>query len=135
MRLVVNVGYVAVGAAIGGAVRYLVTVFVQSRAGPGFPWATMLINVSGSLLLGFLTAYLAETAVVRPELGLLLTSGICGGYTTFSTFTYETFALMRDGEYGRAGAYVIASVVVSLVAVFGGFVAARGAVHLQRGGV
>ncbi|MDE3152882.1 MAG: fluoride efflux transporter CrcB [Gemmatimonadota bacterium] len=131
----VNVGYVAAGAAIGGAVRYLVTVFVQSRAGPGFPWATMLINVSGSLLLGFLTAYLAETAVVRPELGLLLTSGLCGGYTTFSTFTYETFALMRDGEYARAGAYVVASVVVSLVAVFGGFAAARGAVHLQRGGM
>ena len=134
MRLVVNVGYVAVGAAIGGALRYLVTVFVQPRAGPGFPVATMLINITGSLLLGFLMAYLAETAVMGPELRLLLTSGFCGGYTTFSTFSYETFALMRDGEYNRAGMYIVLSVGVSLVGVVAGFAAARGAIHLQRGG-
>ncbi|HUX34743.1 MAG TPA: fluoride efflux transporter CrcB [Gemmatimonadaceae bacterium] len=134
MRLLINVGYVAVGAALGGALRYLVTVFVQGRAGPGFPVATLLINVTGSLLLGFLVAYLAETAAVRPELGLLLTSGLCGGYTTFSTFSYETFVLLRDGEYGRAGVYVTVSVGVSLVAMFVGFAAARGAIHLQRGG-
>ena len=134
MRLLINVGYVAAGAALGGALRYLVTVFVQGRAGPGFPVATLLINVTGSLLLGFLVAYLAETTAVRPELGLLLTSGLCGGYTTFSTFSYETFVLLRDGEYGRAGVYVTVSVGVSLVAMFVGFAAARGAIHLQRGG-
>ncbi|MGH7671016.1 MAG: fluoride efflux transporter CrcB [Gemmatimonadaceae bacterium] len=134
MRLVINVGYVAVGAAVGGALRYLATVLIQSRAGPGFPVATMLINVTGSLLLGFLVAYLAETSVVRPELGLLLTSGFCGGYTTFSTFTYETFALLRDGEYDRAALYAVLSVGISLVGVFVGFAAARGAIHLQRGG-
>ncbi|OYV72812.1 MAG: hypothetical protein B7Z72_03945 [Gemmatimonadetes bacterium 21-71-4] len=133
MRLLVNVAYVAVGAAAGGAMRYLVTVYVQGRAGPGFPVATLLINVSGSLLLGFLVAYLAETAAVNPQLGLLLTSGVCGGYTTFSTFSYETFALLRDGEYNRAGVYVLLSVGVSLVAMFAGFAAARGAIHLQRG--
>ena len=133
MRLLVNVAYVAVGAAVGGAMRYLATVYVQGRAGPGFPVATLLINVSGSLLLGFLVAYLAETAAVNPQLGLLLTSGVCGGYTTFSTFSYETFALLRDGEYNRAGVYVLLSVGVSLVAMFAGFAAARGAIHLQRG--
>jgi fluoride exporter len=134
MRLVVNVGYVAIGAAIGGVLRYLATVFIQTRAGPGFPVATMLINITGSLLLGFLMAYLAETAFLSPELGLLLTSGLCGGYTTFSTFSYETFALLRDGEYNRAGVYILLSVGVSLVAMFAGFAAARGAIHLQRGG-
>ncbi|HVA58597.1 MAG TPA: fluoride efflux transporter CrcB [Gemmatimonadaceae bacterium] len=133
MRLLVNVAYVAVGAAAGGAMRYLATVYVQGRAGPGFPVATLLINVSGSLLLGFLVAYLAETAAVNPQVGLLLTSGVCGGYTTFSTFSYETFALLRDGEYNRAGVYVLLSVGVSLVAMFAGFAAARGAIHLQRG--
>ncbi|MHB1862787.1 MAG: fluoride efflux transporter CrcB [Gemmatimonadaceae bacterium] len=133
MRLLVNVAYVAVGAAAGGALRYLAAVYVQGRAGPGFPVATLLINVSGSLLLGFLVAYLAETAAVNPQLGLLLTSGVCGGYTTFSTFSYETFALLRDGEYNRAGVYVLLSVGVSLVAMFAGFAAARGAIHLQRG--
>jgi len=82
---------------------------------------------------GFLVAYLAETAAVNPQVGLLLTSGVCGGYTTFSTFSYETFALLRDGEYNRAGVYVLLSVGVSLVAMFAGFAAARGAIHLQRG--
>jgi CrcB protein len=130
----INVAYVAVGAAIGGAMRYLATVYVQGRAGPGFPVATMLINITGSLLLGFLVAYLAETTAVRPELGLLLTSGVCGGYTTFSTFSYETFALMRDGEYQRAGLYIVLSVGLSLAAMFAGFATARGAIHLQRGG-
>ncbi len=134
MRFFINLGYVAVGAAIGGALRYAGTVIVQGRAGPGFPVATLLINVTGSLLLGFLVAYLAETSAVRPELGLLLTSGLCGGYTTFSTFSYETFALLRDGEYGRAGVYVLLSVGLSLGAMIAGFAAARGAIHLQRGG-
>jgi fluoride exporter len=134
MRLLINVGFVALGAAIGGALRYVATVVIQGRAGPGFPVATMVINITGSLLLGFLVAYLAETSAVRPELGLLLTSGLCGGYTTFSTFSYETFALLRDGEYNRAGVYVFLSVGVSLVAMFAGFAAARGAIHLQRGG-
>ncbi len=134
MKLLLNVGYVAIGAAIGGVLRYLATVFIQQRAGPGFPVATMLINITGSLLLGFLVAYLADTAVVSPQFGLLLTTGLCGGYTTFSTFSYETFALMRDGEFGRAGLYVVLSVGVSLVAMFAGFAAARGAIHLQRGG-
>ena len=134
MKLIINVGYVAAGAAIGGALRYLVSVFVQQRAGPGFPVATMLINITGSLLLGFLVAYLAETAALSPELGLFLTTGVCGGYTTFSTFSYETFALMRDGEFGRAGLYVGLSVGVSLIAMFAGIAAGRGAVHFQRGG-
>ena len=134
MKLLMNAGYVALGAALGGALRYLATVYIQQRAGPGFPVATMMINITGSLLLGFLVAYLATTAVVRPELALLLTSGLCGGYTTFSTFSYETFILMRDGEYQRAGMYIVLSVGVSLVAMFAGFAAARGAIHLQRGG-
>lgn len=134
MRLLINVGYVAVGAALGGVLRYLATVLIQHRAGPGFPVATMVVNISGSLLLGFLMAYLAETAFVRPEFRLLLTSGFCGGYTTFSTFSYETFALLRDGEYDRAGVYIVLSVGISLVGVFAGFAAARGAIHLQRGG-
>ncbi|HEY5219863.1 MAG TPA: fluoride efflux transporter CrcB [Gemmatimonadaceae bacterium] len=134
MKILIGAWYVAMGAAIGGALRYLATVFVQGRAGPGFPVATMLINVTGSLLLGFLVAYAALAVTVRPEVVLFLTSGLCGGYTTFSTFSYETFILLRDGEYNRAGMYMLFSVGLSLVAVFVGFMAARGVIHLQRGG-
>lgn len=133
MKTLVNVSYVALGAAIGGVLRYLLTVYVQGRTGSGFPIATLLINVSGSLLLGFLSVYFMETRVVSPTVALIFTTGLCGGYTTFSTFTYETFGLLRSGEYSRAGVYVTLSVVLSLIATIGGFAAARGAVHLQRG--
>ena len=133
MKTLSNLPYVALGAALGGMLRYVLTVYVQGKAGPSFPLATLLINISGSLLLGFLTAYIAETRVVGPQIGLLLTTGVCGGYTTFSTFTYETFGLLRSGEYGRAGLYVTLSFVLALAGVVGGMAAARGAIHLQRG--
>ncbi|HVZ76551.1 MAG TPA: fluoride efflux transporter CrcB [Gemmatimonadaceae bacterium] len=133
MKILGNIPYVALGAAVGGVLRYVITVYVQGRAGPGFPVATLLINISGALLLGFLTAYLAQTTLLTPQLGLMLTTGVCGGYTTFSTFSYEAFALLRDGEYGRAGAYVALSVLLALGGVIAGVAAARGAINLQRG--
>lgn len=133
MKILFNVPYVALGAAIGGVARYLATVYIQGRAGPGFPMATFLINISGSMLLGFLSGYIAETRFVGPQVGLLLTTGLCGGYTTFSTFTYETFGLLRNGEYQRAGLYVTLSFALALAGTLGGFSAARGAIHLQRG--
>lgn len=133
MKTLSNIPYVAVGAAIGGVLRYLATVYIQGRSGPAFPVATMLINISGSLLLGFLAAYMAETRLIDPQLGLLLTTGLCGGYTTFSTFTYETMTLMRTGEYRRAAVYITLSVVLGVVGAIGGFAGARGLIHLRRG--
>jgi len=133
MNTLFNAPYVAVGAAIGGVLRYVVTVFVQGRTGPDFPVATLLINVTGSVLLGFLSAYFSETGVVSPQVALLFTSGVCGGYTTFSTFTYETIGLLRSGEGWRAALYMMLSVVLALAGALGGMAAARGAIHLQRG--
>ncbi len=133
MKTLLNIPYVAVGAALGGVLRYVITVYVQGRTGPSFPVATLLINVTGSILLGFLSAYFAETRIVSPEIGLLFTTGVCGGYTTFSTFTYETFGLLRTGEFGRASLYLILSVGLALGGALGGVAAARGAIHLQRG--
>jgi CrcB protein len=117
--------YVAVGSAIGGVGRYLLGGFVQRLLGTTFPVGTLVINVTGSLLLGCVVRYGLETQTLTPEMRALLTVGICGGYTTFSTFTYETAALLEDGEWTRAGLYVAASVLLSLVGMFIGFALAR----------
>jgi fluoride exporter len=117
--------YVALGSAIGGAGRYLLGGLIQRLTDTTFPTGTLLINISGSLLLGAIIRYATETPSLTPELRAFLTIGICGGYTTFSTFSYETMALLEDGEWGRAGIYVAASVLLSLLGTFVGFSIAR----------
>lgn len=123
---------VALGAALGGVARYYLASAIQLRAGPTFPWGTIVINVSGSFLLGLIIRYALVTPSVSTELRAFLTTGFCGGYTTFSTYSYETAALVEDGQYGRAGAYALASVVVSLVATFAGFMLARELIALRE---
>lgn len=131
-RLVL-IGYAALGGAIGTVARYLLTLAIQPRAGAGFPVATLLINVTGSILLGFLMRYGLESTTASPEVRLLLTTGFCGGYTTFSTFSYETARLIEDGEWHRGLAYITASVVFSLGGIFIGFALARGLLSAPRG--
>jgi CrcB protein len=115
---------IAVGAALGGVARFYLATAVQQRLGAMFPWGTLLINVTGSLLLGFIVRY-ALAAPMSLELRALLTTGFCGGYTTFSTYSYETATLLEDGQYQRAGLYAFGSVFVALVATFCGFILAR----------
>jgi fluoride exporter len=116
---------VAVGAGVGGVCRYYLATSMQQRFGATFPWGTLLVNVTGSLLLGFFIRYALAGPAVSVELRALLTTGFCGGYTTFSTFSFETAALVEDGQYERAGAYVLGSVILSLAATFCGFILAR----------
>jgi CrcB protein len=117
--------YVALGSAVGGVARFALATFVQQRVGPDFPAGTLVVNVSGSLLLGFLLRYSLGTTAISPEVRALLTTGFCGGYTTFSTFSYDTMLLLEDGEGLRAGGYVLLSVVLSLAGTWLGIVAAR----------
>jgi CrcB protein len=117
--------YIAVGSAIGGVSRYLVGGLSQRLAGGTFPIGTLLVNITGSFFLGFILRYGVETTTLTPEVRAFLTVGFCGGYTTFSTFSYETVALAEDGQWTRAALYVALSVGLSLVATFVGFVAAR----------
>jgi CrcB protein len=105
--------------------RFLLGTFLQQKAGTAFPIGTLLINISGSFLLAFLLRYALATTAVSPEVRGLLTTGFCGGYTTFSTFTYDTIVLMEDGEFKRAGLYVLLSVVVSLLGAYLGIIGAR----------
>ena len=116
--------YVAIGSAVGGASRFALSTFLQQRAGM-FPVGTLVVNITGSLALGFLLRYSLGSTSVSAETRALLTTGFCGGYTTFSTFSYETIKLIEDGDYRRAAVYVAASVVLSPVATFLGIIAAN----------
>jgi CrcB protein len=121
---------VALGAGVGGVSRYLLASAIQQRAGTTFPWGTLVVNVSGSLLLGFLLRYALATPSFSAEMRALLTTGFCGGYTTFSTYSYETAALLEDGQYSRAGLYAAASVLLALAGTVAGFALAREAILL-----
>ena len=116
--------YVALGSAVGGASRYALSMFIQQRASSTFPIGTLIVNVTGSLVLGFVLRYALGSPSVSAEVRALLTTGFCGGYTTFSTFSYDAMTLIEDGDYRRAAIYIGASVLVSLVATFLGIAAA-----------
>lgn len=124
--------YAAIGGALGTVARYALTLAVQSRISGTFPIATLFINITGSVLLGFLMRYGLESTAASPEVRLLLTTGFCGGYTTFSTFSYETARLLEDGEWSRGAVYVASSVAVSLIGTFAGFALARSLLAAQR---
>lgn len=121
MRLVLLVG---LGGAAGSAARYLLGM-LQPRAVGSFPWATFGINVAGSFLLGVLVRVALASPAFTPEWRALLTVGFCGGFTTFSTYSYETAVLLESGHYGKAATYALASVAAALAATFAGIMAAR----------
>jgi CrcB protein len=124
--------YIATGGAIGSVVRFLLGSLIQERAGSGFPLGTLFINVTGSFVLGLVMDYALATPALSREVRALLATGFCGGYTTFSTFSYETARLIQDGDYRRAGLYVGLSVLGSIAGAFAGFGAARDILTLRR---
>lgn len=127
------VWYVAVGSAIGGMTRFLLGGFLQRSLGVTFPVGTLIINITGSFVLGVLLHFALATPAISPEVRVLLTTGFCGGYTTFSTFSYETVTLLEEGEAGRAALYVGASVAASLLAAYLGVILAREMLRLREG--
>jgi fluoride exporter len=118
-------GYIAAGSAAGGVSRFLLTSLVQQRIGGTFPSGTLIVNITGSFILGFIVKYALATPAITPELRALLTIGFCGGYTTFSTYSFETATLIEDAQYERAAVYAGLSVLLALAGTFAGFVAAR----------
>ena len=124
--------WVALGSAVGGAARYGVGVLLQRHLASAFPIGTLAINLSGSFLLGLLLRYSLATPAISAEVRALLTAGVCGGYTTFSTFSYETATLIEDGDYHRAAWYVALSVLSALGGTFLGFGVARQVLDLRR---
>jgi fluoride exporter len=123
LRVIAAVG---IGAAVGGILRLLVTQFVVARAGAGFGfYATLFINVSGSFLIGVVIEMAQTRANVSPLWRYFLATGVLGGYTTFSTFSYEAFDLATNGFALTSLLYVAGSVLLGIVAAFGGIVSAR----------
>ncbi|MGH2373235.1 MAG: fluoride efflux transporter CrcB [Candidatus Methylomirabilaceae bacterium] len=113
--------YIAVGGLLGTIARYGLQGWVQTRvAAPTFPVGTLVINVLGSLLLGFIIRYATGSSTVAPEVRGALTVGFCGAFTTMSSFSYETMTLLRDSAYWHAGLYVGGTVLGSLAAVIAG---------------
>ena len=111
--------YLAVGGVIGTLARYGMGTWVPTWAGTEFPWGTFLVNALGSLILGF-TMRASAVLTMSPEVRGFVTVGFCGAFTTFSTLSYETVALVQDGQWARAAAYALGSVVVGLAAVVAG---------------
>jgi fluoride exporter len=126
--------YIALGSAIGGAARFLLSRATQSWwGGFGFPSGTLLVNIIGAFFVGFIIRYAIDTSAVSGELRAFLTTGFFGGFTTFSAFSYETAAQIEDGNYKRAVIYVLVSVLGCLLAVFAGFAGARTLAEALRG--
>ena len=118
--------WVAVGSALGGVARYWLSGVVATAFGESFPWGTLIVNVSGSFLIGFIAT------ISDPDGRLFLSSttrqflmtGICGGYTTFSSFSIQTLSLVRDGQWAAAGGNIAGSVILCLMAVWLGHIMA-----------
>lgn len=112
--------WVALGGAIGSAARFLVGGWFAARFGADFPYGTFFINVTGSFIIGLFLAFAQERLYVSPYLRMFFAVGIVGGYTTFSTFEFETIRLLQNGEFLRGAFYSVGSVVIGAVAAFAG---------------
>lgn len=117
--------FVALGGGIGSCFRYLATLWFARHYSSVFPWATFVVNITGCFLIGFLMGVITRGVFLENDLRLLLIVGLCGGYTTFSTFSAENLRLLENGSYVALGIYVSASVIFGLMAVFGGNVLSK----------
>jgi CrcB protein len=112
--------FIALGGALGSITRYWIAGAVAERVGEQFPWGTILINITGSFLIGLFFGLTGMEGrwLATPNTRAFLLVGICGGYTTFSSFSLQTLVLMRNGEWFRAGANCVISVILCLIAVW-----------------
>jgi len=118
--------WVAIGGALGTTARYWLSGVVARLIGETFPWGTLVINISGSFVIGFFAAFTGPDGrvFVGSTARQFVMVGLCGGFTTFSSFSLQTLNLMNDGEWVRAGGNVVLSVALCLIAVWVGFMIA-----------
>ncbi len=123
--------YIAAGGACGAVLRYLTAQTVHMFVSNVYPWGTLLVNLIGSFLAGFIW-FLTDKIMVAPHVKLLIMVGILGGFTTFSTYMLETLHLLRDGEIQLAVGNLLLNNVLGLVLVFSGFIAAHYCLNLLK---
>ncbi|MDB2385261.1 fluoride efflux transporter CrcB [Polaribacter sp.] len=111
--------FVFVGGGFGSVLRYLIGKFLNN-AENGIPYGTFLANILGSLFIGFILGYATKNNLLSHNYTLLLATGFCGGFTTFSTFAYENHVFLKSGDFTAFALYTITSFVVGFLAVFGG---------------
>ncbi len=116
---------VFVGSGIGGGLRFWLSSLVHKHFPPFFPLGTLIINILGSFILGYMIFGLDEKELISPSVKLFIGIGFCGGFTTFSTFSLETFNLIRNSEFLFAGINILASVLVSLLGVYLAYLVTR----------
>lgn len=122
--------YVGLGGIFGAIARYAISKAVNEKTRSTFPVGTWMVNITGAFLLSlFLGLGIVQKSPMGKELELALTTGFIGAYTTFSTFSYETFQLIQDGEHFRALEYVLANVIIGLAAAWLGVIASIKLVH------
>lgn len=115
---------VGIGSGIGGICRYLISL-AMNHGGYGFPWGTFTVNVAGCLLIGILWGATSRIQSISPALLLFLMVGFCGGFTTFSTFSKESLALLQANHYLLFSLYTIGSVILCIIAVALGYMAVK----------
>ena len=115
-----HIAAVAIGGAAGSVARYLMMALVGGLAGTAFPWATLAVNVLGSFVMGVIVEVSALAWSPDPALRALLTVGILGGFTTFSTFSLDVALLLQRDQWAAAGGYVLLSVMCSVGGLFAG---------------
>jgi len=117
MKILLLIG---TGSFIGGVLRYTLSQFIQTKFLSAFPFGTLGVNIIGCFAIGLVFA-LSEKTNMSPEMRLFLATGLCGGYTTFSAFSNETFSLMRNGQLFYASAYITSSVLFGVFATYIGY--------------
>ena len=116
---------IGIGSGLGGVCRYLCQQFVQKHYPSSFPFGTLGVNILGCLVIGIVYGLANRGNLLSPEMRLFLATGICGGYTTFSSFAYENVSLVQDGELFYTLLYILLSVGTGLVAVYAGMLLIR----------
>jgi CrcB protein len=118
---------VAVASSLGGLARYLIGGAIAGRSSGAFPWETFLVNITGAFVLGFLFTLFTDALAVAPWLRTALLVGFLGSYTTFSTWTLESYRLLEDGAHGYALANLLGAMVAGMLATYAGVVVGRAA--------
>ena len=130
MKPVYDILAVGLGGAIGSILRYAIAFWSVGRFGPGFPWHTLAVNVVGSFLIGVFAVYARSSVAFSPYVSTFLIVGVLGGFTTFSTFSYDTLTLLSESAPQLALAYCGGSVAAGIAAAMAGMTVARVALRL-----